>query len=262
MGSEISAATSFDEVGDLYDRYRPAYPDSLYTDLISLSGFRAHSWALEIGSGTGIATLPFAQRGFSILCLEPGSRLAAISRRKLAAFPGVEVVEETFGSWIGEPSHFDLVFSAQAFHWTEPTTRFQRAADTLKPHGWLALFGHVPSISNPQIRSALDEAYARHAPTIAGTWPMSWYALDGPIPGLFAESGAFEAVVVRGHPWSKTYPTGAYLGLLRTMSEHHLLPETQREALLGAIAEVLDTRGGGEIEVRYDSNLFTARRTA
>ncbi len=262
MGSEISAATSFDEIGDLYDRYRPAYPDSLYTDLVSLSGFRAHARALEIGSGTGIATIPFAQRGFSILCLEPGPRLAAISRRKLAAFPGVELIEETFESWSGEPNGFDLVFVAQAFHWTDPTTRFQRAAETLRPEGWLAIFGHVPSIVDSKIRSALDEAYARHAPTIAGTWLMSWYALEGPIPGLFAESGKFETVVIRGHRWSTTLRTKEYLGLLRTMSDHQLLAETQREALFAEIAQVVDTLGGGEIEIRYDSNLFMARRAA
>jgi SAM-dependent methyltransferase len=260
VSPEVDAATSFDAVSDLYDRYRPAYPDSLYTDLVSLSGIRGNARVLEIGGGTGIATVPLARRGFSISCLEPGARLAAISRRKLAEFPDVNVIEETFESWRGEPNGFDLVVAAQSFHWTDPTTRFQRAADTLRPQGWLAVFGHVSSAANPEIRSALDAAYTRHAPTIASPSPMSWYALDGPIPGLFAESGVFEAVVVRGHPWSRTYPTSAYLGLLRTMSEHHLLPETQREGLLTGIAHVLDTRGGGEIEIHYDSNLFMARR--
>ena len=38
---------------------------------------------LEIGCGTGQATLPLARRGYSILCVELGEGLAAAARRIL-----------------------------------------------------------------------------------------------------------------------------------------------------------------------------------
>ena len=81
---------TFDEIGDLYDRYRPGYPEDLFEDLLALSGISAGDRILEIGCGTGQATEPLARRGYAMSCLEPGPRLAAIARKNLAAFSGVD----------------------------------------------------------------------------------------------------------------------------------------------------------------------------
>lgn len=260
MGTSECSATSFDSVSDLYDRFRPLYPDSLFADLVASSGIDSDSRVLEIGGGTGIATIPMVERGFTLICLEPGPRLATILRSKVVGHPRTIVLETTFEGWNDHGSAFDLVYSAQAFHWLDPAIRFQKVASVLKPGGWLAIFGHLPSVSSPQVRGALDDAYAHHAPTIAGRSPMSWYALDGPIRGLFAESGVFEEIVAHDHRWSTIYRTEEYLGLLQTMSEHQLLPPSRRDALLEAIARILETNGKGSITIDYESNLFMARR--
>jgi hypothetical protein len=39
----------FDEVPELYDRVRPAYPDELFADLATIAGIGASSSVLEIG---------------------------------------------------------------------------------------------------------------------------------------------------------------------------------------------------------------------
>ena len=57
---------TFDHIADLYDRHRPRYPEKLFDDLLSLSGIIPSERILEIGSGTGQATLPLARRGFSL----------------------------------------------------------------------------------------------------------------------------------------------------------------------------------------------------
>lgn len=259
VGPEAGAATSFDAVGDLYDRYRPPYPEALIADLLSLAGIGPDSRILEIGSGTGIATLPLARRGHSILCLEPGPQLAAIARRKLAEFERVVVVETTFEAWDAEPAAFDLVFSAQAFHWLDPETRFQKAAFVLDPRGFLAVFGHAQRFEDSPLQRALAAVYARHAPGLNGAAPMQWYGRGGPVPDLFASSRLFEAVESRHHPGSRRYPTQDYVNLLRTFSDHNVLPEPRKTALLDAIAREID-RFGGEIEIAYESHLYIARR--
>ena len=56
---------TFDDIAGLYDRHRPRYPERLFDDLLSLSGITPSERILEIGSGTGQATLPLARRGLS-----------------------------------------------------------------------------------------------------------------------------------------------------------------------------------------------------
>ena len=68
---------TFDSVADFYDAYRPDYPDALIETIIAETGIPPNGKILEIGSGTGKATLLFARRGFSILCVEPGTKLSS-----------------------------------------------------------------------------------------------------------------------------------------------------------------------------------------
>ena len=46
----------FNEVPELYDRVRPAYPDELFADLVAITGMDSRSSELEVGRGTGRAT--------------------------------------------------------------------------------------------------------------------------------------------------------------------------------------------------------------
>src|SRR5581483_5576685 len=78
---------SFNEDAALYDGARPEYPEALFDDLVALAGVPAGGTVLEIGSGTGKATLPLARRGFAILGIELGEQMAALARAKLAAYP-------------------------------------------------------------------------------------------------------------------------------------------------------------------------------
>ena len=260
---------TFDEIGDLYDRYRPGYPEPLFEDLLSLSGISPSDRILEVGCGTGQATLPLARRGYAVTGLEPGPRLASIAQKNLDGFSDVDIVCETFEAWRCEVAAFGLVFSAQAFHWLSPELRFAKSAEALRPSGALAVLGNAVvehgepphGGSGGRLREALDDAYARHAPSITGPPVTRWYAKDGPIPGLFAASGCFESVVARRYPWSRRYDTSDYLGLMETHSDHRLLPAQQRERLHAAIGNAIEAVGG-VVEVSYEANLYVARRSA
>lgn len=252
---------TFDEIPDLYDRTRPGYPESLYDDLVAISRIPPGGRVLEIGCGTGQLTIPLAERGYSILCLEPGPSVADFARQKLSAFPRVEVVQSTFEAWSIEPGAFDLVVSAQAFHWVEPELRFAKAADALTRSGVLAVVGNAHDSEQSAIRDAVDAVYARHAPTLAGPPATRWYAEGGQVPELFSSSGYFEPVERRHYPWSRSYSADDYCDLLRTHSDHRLLPHGQRESLLRALSEAISSHGG-TIDVPYTANLYAAARSA
>src|SRR3712207_1186011 len=124
---------TFDQVAPLYDEARPTYPDELFDDVVSLSGVPPAGRILEIGCGTGQATLPLARRGFRILCIELGENLAAVARRKVATYPHVEVLTGAFEDWPAEENAFHLVVSAEAFHWLDRTSAYRKIARALRP---------------------------------------------------------------------------------------------------------------------------------
>jgi len=247
----------FDEIADLYDRVRPAYPETLIDDVIALAGVGPDARLLEIGCGTGQATEAFARRGLRIVCLEPGAALARRARERLARFGGVDVLPYTLEAWPLDASAFDLVVVAQAFHWLRADLRFAKTADALRPGGALAVFGNSPVLERTPLRIELDRAYALQAPAIRKPILTRWYADDLSMRTLFRESRRFGPVESRSHPWAKTYPVDEYLDLLRTHSDHRLLAEADRERLIGAVRDAIE-RHGGAITVRYDANLYVA----
>src|SRR5256885_12225749 len=72
---------TFDQAAELYDRARPGYPRELFDDFAELGQLRPGDRVLEIGPGTGQATVPMAERGFHITAIELGPSLAAVADR-------------------------------------------------------------------------------------------------------------------------------------------------------------------------------------
>jgi len=255
--AEIDEArrVSFDARAELYDAVRPSYPDALADDVISRAGRRV----LEIGAGTGKATVVFARRGASIVALEPGVSLAAVLRRNVAGHD-VTVESTTFEAWpITRP--FDVVMAAQAIHWIDRRVRYVKPAAVLAPGGTLAVIRNETRALEGGLRDELDAAYAR--------WPVgsSERPIDDVVEAARKElvgeidaSGLFGAVDVRVYPWTTTYTTARYLELLDTYSDHAILAPEHRAPLYAAIAEAIERRGG-VVEIRYVSMAFLARRT-
>ena len=251
---------SFDSVAEYYHAYRPGYPTELIEDILQLSGIQPDGSILEIGGGTGKATLLFAQKGFSMLCLEPGQNLLKVAERNLAVYPRVRFVKARFEEWDGEHLKFDLVISAQAYHWVPEGVRYAKTASILKERGYLAAFWNMYPGMDHKIREALDQVYRQRAPELAKA-PKPMNETTESIANSIRSSGYFENVVVRKYPWSLRYSTKEYLGLLNTYSDHLRLSERKRSRLFGDIAEVLD-QNGGYIDRPYLSIVYLAQRRA
>jgi ubiquinone/menaquinone biosynthesis C-methylase UbiE len=251
---------SFDGVADLYDTYRPSYPIDLIEDIIQISGIQPDGKILEIGSGTGKATILFAQRGFSTLCLEPGQNLIDVARKKLSAYPQVSFVRARFEEWANDQEPFDLVISAQAWHWVPEEVRYEKTASVLKPQGYLAAFWNTYPGMEGKIRQELDQVYQERAPELVKQVKPYNQLIENRAKSL-RESPYFEKVVVRQYPWTARYSTKEYLGLLNTYSDHLRLPDDKRSALFTGIAEVI-MRNGGFVDRPYLAVVYMAQRSS
>lgn len=114
----------FGEVADDYHRLRPGYPRELFTELFSAVGLGDAPRALEVGSGTGKATVELAAVCGSVVAAEPDPKMADVARAVLRASPDVRADVRfeltTFEDAALAPASFDLVF-AMCSGWTSPS---------------------------------------------------------------------------------------------------------------------------------------------
>src|SRR5262249_29643929 len=207
--------TSFDRNAELYDAARPSQPEEPVDGVVVRSGIPPGGRILEIGAGTGKATLSFARRGYAILALEPGGNMAAVLRRSVAGFPAVSVEETTFEAWRGAGRSFDLAISAQAFHWVDPAVRTAKAAAALRRKGALALIRKERPGLRPGPRAEMEAAYARWFPAVDWTPARDTTTSErGELRPEIDRSGLFGPVQTASFPWIATYTTRQYLDLL------------------------------------------------
>lgn len=261
----VRLRATFDEEALLYDRERPGYPERLFDDLLALAAAPPGGRILEIGCGTGQATLPLARRGYRVRCVELGERLAAVARRNLAGYPAVEVETADFETWPAPDAAFDLATSGTALHWIDPAIRYRKIARTLGPGGAVAPFwyAHVRAGEDSGFFDEVQGVYERVAPQIAG--PSSERLLrpeDVPADevGRIDETGLYGPVAVRRYPFEIEYDAASYTRLLATYSGHRALRSEVRERLFGEIADLIDTEYGGRITKGYLAILYVARR--
>jgi len=254
--------TSFDDVAVLYDQARPGYPEQLFEDVVALSEMPEGGRMLEIGCGTGQATLPFARRGYRVSCVELGANMAAVARRNLAAYPDVDFWVGAFESWPVEVAGFDLAIAATAFHWIDPEVGFPRLAQALRPQGALAIFTneHVHVDEDHGLFDAVQEIYERETPEIVDGKPLLRPDEIGDSSQQIAASGLFELVASRRYVWNITYTAPDYIRVLDTYSGHRRLHPDARARLFQGITALIDEQPDKSITKGYVTTLAVARR--
>jgi SAM-dependent methyltransferase len=245
----------FGEVADTYQQARPTYPDGLFDAITELAGLQRGDPILETGAGTGKATEGFLARGFDVTAIEPSAEMAGVLRSR---FPDLTVNECGFEDWPLEPHAYAAVVAGQSWHWVDTSIGAPKAADALRPGGWIALFWNRGDLDGCEWHDELQAIYAEHAGALTHK-NVRQTQLNVHESNLEKLLGAdrFGEIVVRQVPWVERYTSAEYVVLLGTYSDHRMLPDEQRAALHGAIAAAIDVHGG-VIEHPYVTDLVAA----
>ncbi|MGH2928649.1 MAG: hypothetical protein ACRDL8_10645, partial [Solirubrobacteraceae bacterium] len=174
------------------------------------------------------------------------------------------VQERSFEEWVLQVRAFDLVFSAQAWHWVCPEVRLVRAAAALVPAGCLALLWHlVRWQEDDPVRVALDACYRLHAPKLHAAGPgspgLTLRRVEAGAEAEVARSADFFDVAVHERTWDQTFDATGYVDRLRTQSDHRLLPSVQAARLFEAVSDVIVDHGG-RVTVPHATVLVLGRR--
>jgi SAM-dependent methyltransferase len=255
----VDQRDTFDTVADLYAEARPGYPAALYDDLAEMAGLGPDASVLEVGCGPGQATRDLAARARRIVALDPGANLVAEARRAVQA-PNVEWVVGRLETYAPARGAFDLVASAQAWHWVDPAVRFAKAADALRAHGALAVWGHTPLAPPEPFASAFKAIYDRRLPGAWGTPPGSAaYLPGGPFPAMFDASGLFEPVEHRAYAWTWSLDGETFGRYLRTDSSYRFMDDAARFALFDELAGAVDAVGA-PLPYPWQTTLYVAHK--
>ena len=264
MGEQVQPCRrgdSFDQIADLYDRYRRTPPTSVVEALISLTDIGARTRVVEFGCGTGQLSVPLAATGAELTCVEPGAHLAAIAARNLSQFTTARVECATFEDWLPPIERFDAVVVANAFHWLDTNLRFAKPPALLRPGGSLAILhthhvhGGTPGFAEASQRSYLRSGLATDLtfrPPHPDELPVSYPELER-IP-------AYASVQRERFEIPTRYATDEYAGMLQTDSLVNTLDNGARTRFLDEIASLIDDSFGGVIERNYLYELVVARR--
>jgi SAM-dependent methyltransferase len=213
----------------------------VFDDLVDLAGLEPGSRVVEIGPGTGQATLPLAERGLHVVGVELGPGLAAVAREHLVTHPNVEIVTAGFESWEPERADFDAVVAFTAFHWIDPEARYEKPARLLRAGGALAVVSTKHVAGADPFWIEVQEDYDAVTPSDDNRPPPQADAVPD-LAGEIAGSGLFADVEVRRHLWDTSYDADRYLALLDTFSGHRALPDARRRELYDRIRRRIGDR--------------------
>ena len=230
--SNRSAAGTFDETAEIYERARPGWPVEALDYVIEQLGANRTWTALDLGAGTGKLTRMLVDRFAKVVAVEPLDGMRTLLE---ALVPRAETcVGKAESIPLGDGS-VDVVFSADAFHWFDGKLALTEITRVLRPRGGLVLMWNEPDKpTEPSIASAgalLDERGSperqinRYA---SGAWRES-----------FAHS-SFEELSQARFDHRQVVDREQLLAYFASMSWIAVLPDDERGELLNEVRGLLD----------------------
>lgn len=255
---------TFDTAASLYDKMRPGYVEEIYKTIFDYIQIDNSSRVVEVGSGSGQASLPVLKTGCEFTAVEYGEKLSQLLKDKFKEYERFNVVTGKFEDVLIDENSCDLVFSATAFHWIPEEIGYPKVYSILKSGGAFARFANRPHISqdNPDLASEIDEIYNGHYNKFYGVKSGSkkWFTEDNAreISLIPAKYGFTD---IKYHLFYRTrkFTAKEYIALLGTYSDHIAIEESIRNVFFGKIEDAIN-RYGGTISINDTLDLELARK--
>ncbi len=251
MSLDRSLKTSFGNISKLYDTIRPSYPDELIKDIIKVSKIKNNSRILDIGCGSGKATILFTNRGYkNILGLDISKELIEIAKNNLPL--EINYIIDSFEDYQFKENFFDLIISAQAFHWLDQKLAYKKCYEILKPNGTLTLFWNFPDYNKNKLMRSILSLSKKYCPK----FPEDISDTEKYISRLKPH---FKSINIRKYTMTLSYSKKEYLNLINTFSWVSSLDEEKKAELFKEINLVFN-KVKEPIKRTYNSTLIIVRK--
>ncbi len=239
----------FNKTANYYDKFRPSYPKEIINTIIYEANIKRGSKLVEIGAGSGKATELFIGKCFDILCIEPGEDLVKIGNKRFES-ENVIFVNSRFEDFNFTEQNYDMIFSAQAFHWVAQPQGYEKCAKILKDKGHLAVFWNMYiTFDNP-----LDDELLSISKKYGGFADfLSENECEVRINSIISQiegSGLFCNTKTIRKLWYKKYTADEYFGFILTGNRFVQKSETEKQKAYKDIIN-LANKNNGFIERPY-----------
>jgi SAM-dependent methyltransferase len=251
----------FDETAAQYELRRPEYGTQLFNDIYTYGNIGKGNAVIEVGCGTGQATLPFLKAGCKVTAVELGTNLAGYTMHKYRDYDNLRMVNLPFEEFICGVHTFDMLVSATAFHWIPAEVGYKKAFSIIKPGGILALFWNKPSANRADdaLHQRIQSIYRELLPQWADKAQADGFEAEVEARNKIIGETGFVDVQTKLYHNTRVFGGDEYIELLDTYSDHRALEAELRMKLYGAIRSAIIE--AGNILTIYDTvDLHLARK--
>lgn len=227
-----------------YDKSRPDYPKELFEEIFDYINLSENSNILEIGIGTGQATLPFLNKGCNVTAVELGDKLVRYCVQKFSHFDNFNIINSDFIEADLSEKSFDFIYSATAFHWIPKDSAYAKIKSLLKSNDAFALFWNHPFVSNVSDESNLASmaVYKKYRSNEKTPVEFDLTKSQNQINEL--KQYGFTNIKSKVYKRIRRLTSEEYISLIKTYSDHNALPEEVRKAFEKDMKKAIDDVGG------------------
>lgn len=137
--NSASSTSRFSNRADNYAKFRPGYPEELFSFIEKIMALQPESCIVDIGSGTGLFAEPLLKQGYSVVCIEPNEDMRRAGEERLKKYPSFQSIRSTAEDTRLAENSVDLITVAQTFHWLDPVAARLECQRILKANGYVLL---------------------------------------------------------------------------------------------------------------------------
>jgi len=238
---------TFDGVAEVYERARPSYPAQLFKTLFD--GVPDRPRVLEVGPGTGQATVELLARNAHVTAVELGPQFAARLNEKFAANDRLVVINDSFEDADVAHHSFDVVTVATAYHWIGPEAQLSRPVELLTRGGVLGVIDliQVDATADDGYFDRVLPIYERYGQAKSNSLSHTYEHADPPMRRRLADSKWYTEVELLRVPWDQTYTSAHYRDLLWSCSGTQMMSEPERSNMVDELIAVIDDEHNGQL---------------
>lgn len=160
MNESHRNAARFGGFAQMYDSTRPACP-AYVTEILLRYLSRRPQTVVNLGCGTGLSTLIWADKAGCVIGVEPSEDMLRLAKTRALA-ENIRYVHAFSDNTGLDAGSADIITCSQSFHWMEPVSTLQEIDRLLKPDGVFAAYDcDWPPVCGTEVELAYINLFAK-----------------------------------------------------------------------------------------------------
>jgi len=233
-----------------YVKYRPGYPVQVVRFLEDQYKLVRGSLIADIGSGTGISSALFLDKGYRVAGVEPNKEMRDKSVELLGGNPAFFAIDGTAENTTLPDNSVDAIVAGQAFHWFDREKTRQEFSRILKPGGSVALIWNE-RLTDTGFEQEYDQLIVKHG--------IDYVQVDHRNIDLEKISAFFHPAPVRLEIFPNEQVFG-FDGLEGRLLSSSYMPDKSHPGYPAMVADLKDLydryQEAGKITIHYETKVF------